>query len=87
VENHSGADIHPAPRGGPHARTGGCALKEAVTPWTAHTGADNWQELQSVERSPCQSRFSGRTCDPMGDPHWSSQFLKDSASWKGPKLV
>ncbi|GAB0208147.1 EH domain-containing protein 4 [Grus japonensis] len=24
---------------------------------------DPWRE-----RSPCQSRFAGRTCDPMGDP-------------------
>jgi len=23
------------------------------------------------------SRFAGRTCDLLGDPHWSSLFLKD----------
>jgi len=29
------------------------------------------------ERSPCWRRFSGRTCDSVGDPLWSSLFLKD----------
>jgi len=28
----------------------------------------------------------GRTCDPVGDPHWSSPFLKDCTPWKGPML-
>lgn len=27
-------------------------------------------------RSPCWTKFVGKTCDPMGDPHWSSLFLK-----------
>ncbi|KAK4810779.1 hypothetical protein QYF61_008751, partial [Mycteria americana] len=39
MEVHSGADIHPAACGGPQARAGGCALKEAVIPWRAHAGA------------------------------------------------
>jgi len=26
---------------------------------------------------PNRSRFSGRACDPVGDPGWSSLFLKD----------
>jgi len=38
------------------------------------------------ERRPCQSRFAGRTCDPVGDPRWSSLFLKDCTPWKGPTL-
>jgi len=38
------------------------------------------------ERSPRQSRFAGRACDPVGDSHWSSLFLKDCAPWKGPTL-
>jgi len=29
------------------------------------------------------SRFAGRTCDPMGDPRWSSLFLKDCTLWAG----
>lgn len=28
------------------------------------------------ERSTGKSRFAGRTRDPMGDPSWSSLFLK-----------
>jgi len=28
----------------------------------------------------------GRTCDPVGDPHWSSLFLKDCTPWKAPTL-
>jgi len=42
---------------------------------------DPWRE-----RSPCWSRFAGRTCDPVGDPHGSSLFLKDCTPWKGPTL-
>jgi len=45
-------------------------LKEAVTPW----GSLRW------------SRFAGRACDCMGDPRWSSLFLKDCTPWNGPTL-
>jgi len=45
MEVHSGADIHPAAHRGPHVREGGCALKEAVTPWRASAGAGSWQDL------------------------------------------
>jgi len=38
------------------------------------------------ERSPCWRRFVGRTCDPVGDPRWSSLSLKDCTPWKGPTL-
>jgi len=38
------------------------------------------------ERSPRRSRFAGRTCDPVGDTHWSSLFLWDCTLWKGPTL-
>ena len=38
------------------------------------------------ERSPRWSKFAGRTCDPTGDPRWSSLFLKDCTPWKGPTL-
>lgn len=37
-----------------------------------------------MEMSPFLSRFSGRTCDPIGDPPCSSQFLKDCIPWKRP---
>ncbi|GAB0180907.1 hypothetical protein GRJ2_000556000 [Grus japonensis] len=42
---------------------------------------DPWRE-----RSPHWSRFAGRTCDPMGDPRWSSLLLNDCTPWKGPTL-
>ena len=44
-----------------------------------------WSRLLAgpVERSPRWSRFSGRTCDPMGDPCWSSPFLKAYTLGKG----
>ncbi|GAB0183826.1 EH domain-containing protein 4 [Grus japonensis] len=59
-------------------------LKEAVTLWEAHAGAGFWQDLwPHGERSPRWSRFAGRTCDPVGDPWWSSLFLKDCTPWKG----
>ena len=38
------------------------------------------------ERSPRWSRFAGRTCDPVGDPRWSSLLLKDCTLWMGPTL-
>ncbi|GAB0182703.1 hypothetical protein GRJ2_000735600 [Grus japonensis] len=60
---------------------GGCG------PWEAHAGASSWQDLWiRGERSPCQSRFAGRTCDPVGDPRWSSLLLKVCTPWKGPTL-
>jgi len=66
-----------SPWKGPHAGAGGC-LKEAVTSWGACAGAGCCQDLQTCgEKSPCQSRFAGRACDPVGDPLWSSLFLKD----------
>jgi len=61
---------------GAHAGAG--LLAGLVTPWG---------DLQTRgERSPHQSRFVGRACDPVGDPHWSSLFLKDYTLWKGPML-
>jgi len=70
----------------PHAGAGGC-LKEAVTLWGAHTGAGSWQALQTHgERSPRRSRIAGRACDSVGDPRWSSLFLRDCTPWEGPTL-
>jgi len=86
MEVHGGADIHLQPMEDPTPEQMD-ALKQAMTLWKAHTGAGSWQDLwTSGERSPNWSRFAGRTCDPMGDPHWSSLFLKDCTLWKGPTL-
>ena len=61
--------------------------KENVTPWEAHAGAGSCQDLWTRgEKSPRQSRFAGRTCDPVGDPRWSSLLLKVCTLWKGPML-
>jgi len=58
-----------------------------VTPSGARTGAGSCQDLRTRgERSPHQSRFAGRACDPTGDPRWSSLFLKDCTSSEGPTL-
>jgi len=45
IEDQGGADIHPAACRGPHARAGGCALKEDVTQLRAHAGAGSWEDL------------------------------------------
>jgi len=71
-----------SPWKGPHAGAGGC-LKQAVSPWGARTGAGSCQDLWTrAERRPCWSRFASRSCDPVGDPHWSSLFLKDCTPWE-----
>ena len=58
-----------------------------MTPWEACAGAGSWQDLRPRgERSPRWSRFAGRTCNPTGDPCWSSLFLKDCTPWMGPML-
>jgi len=54
-----------------------------VTPRGACTGAGSWQDLWSCgERSTRWSRFTGRASDTVGDPCWSSLFLKDCTPWK-----
>ncbi|GAB0176363.1 AN1-type zinc finger protein 5-like [Grus japonensis] len=86
MEANGGADIHlqpvedPTPEQG-DAPEGGC------DPWEAHAGASSWQDLWTHrERSPRQSRFAGRTCDPVEDPRWSSLFLKVCTPWERPML-
>jgi len=72
--------------GGPHVGAGGCP-KQAVTLWRTHSGAGSWQDLWACEgRTPHRSRFAGRTCDPVGDPYWSSLFLRACTPWKGHTL-
>jgi len=84
---HSGADLHLQPMQGTPCQSRWMHLKKAVTPWEAHTRAGSWQDLWTHgERIPCWSRFAGRTCDPVGDPHWSSLFLKDCTPWKRPTM-
>jgi len=39
-----------------------------------------------MERRPHWSSISGRTCEPVGDPCWSSLLLKDCTLWRGPML-
>jgi len=76
----------PAALGEPHAGAGGC-LKEAVTLWRTCAGAGSCQDLwPCVESIPGWSRFAGRICDPVGNPCWSSLFLKDCILWQGPTL-
>ncbi|GAB0179058.1 hypothetical protein GRJ2_000371100 [Grus japonensis] len=85
----------PTPEQG-EAPEGGCGL------WEAHAGASCWQGLRTRgERSPRQSRFAGRTCDPVGDPMLEQsapeglhpvgettleQFVKDCSPWERPTL-
>ncbi|GAB0186374.1 EH domain-containing protein 4 [Grus japonensis] len=86
MEDDGGAEIPSAAIGGPHTGAGGCP-KEAVIPWEASAGAGSWQDLWPCgQRSPRWSRFAGRTCDPVGDPCWSSLLLKVCTPWKGPML-
>jgi len=78
MEVHGGADIHTGPSG---------CLKEDVTPWEACTRPGSCQDLWTHgERTPHQSRFAGRACDPVGDPCCSSLFLKDCTLWEGHML-
>jgi len=72
-EDHGEADIHLQPV--KDSKTSGCP-KESV-------GSPHWSRVlaESVdlrkERSTRWSRFAGRACDPTGNSHWSSLFLKD----------
>lgn len=79
------ADVHTAVPGGPHTRESGCALKEAVACESPHqsrlpAGAETCgEELM-------QEHLFWQELKPMGNPHWSSLFLKDCAPWEGPML-
>lgn len=62
-----------------HAGAGGCLRGGCDLMGSLHWS----RNLQTCgERSPCCSRFPGRTCDTMGDPHWSSLSLQDCTLWK-----
>lgn len=50
-------------------------------------GAGSCQVLGPCEESSTQwSKFSGRSCDPMGNPHWDRLFLKECILWDRPTL-
>ncbi|PKU45537.1 suppression of tumorigenicity 5 protein isoform x4 [Limosa lapponica baueri] len=70
VEVHSGADIHPPADLGGAHARASGYLKEALIQWEACAGAGSWKVPH----------------DPVGDPHWTSLFLKDCTLWKGPML-
>ncbi|KAJ7413715.1 hypothetical protein WISP_88862 [Willisornis vidua] len=79
---HSASDIHLQPVEDPmleqvdaRSRLCGKPMLEQISGRTSGT----------VEGSPHWSKFSGRTCDPMGHPHWSSLFV-DYAPCKGPTV-
>ncbi|CAM9951837.1 unnamed protein product, partial [Bubo scandiacus] len=81
---HDGTDIHLQPVEDPtleqdDAPEGGCDPVESPC-WSKFPGRTHG------ERSPRWSRFAGRACDPVGDPRWSSLFLKDCTPWKGSTL-
>lgn len=78
-EDHGDSDCPCAAHGGPQqSKYPHCSLQ--MTPgWSGF-----WQQWWSVERNPCRSTFSTRSCNPMWNPHWSSPFLKDCTTWKGP---
>lgn len=77
---------------GPHGRAGGYIV-EAVDP----VGSPLWSSFMAgpvyhEEKSPCWSRFIGRTCDPVSNPHWSEElqpigringgeFVEDCLPW------
>lgn len=63
IEDCGGVGVYPEACEGLHSRAsrwvspeGNCSL------WKAQAEASTWQRLESMERSPCRSRFSGRNC-------------------------
>lgn len=62
--------------------------EQADMPWKKLHAMDSnkagsWQHLCTCgEQIPCWSRFSGRACDPVGNPHQSCLLLKDCIPWK-----
>lgn len=65
------ADNHPAAHGGLHDGAGRYALEEAAASRELTFGG---------EEVFCHE------LQPLGGPHWSSAFLKDCTSWRGPML-
>ncbi|PKU42493.1 neurexin-3-hypothetical protein [Limosa lapponica baueri] len=86
MEVHGGADIHLQPMKDPTPDRG--MPKGGCDP----VGSLHWSGVLAgpmapwKERSPCWSRFAGRTCDPVGNANWTNLFLMDCSPWKGPTL-
>ncbi|OPJ66508.1 hypothetical protein AV530_016553 [Patagioenas fasciata monilis] len=86
MEVHGGADIHLQPMEDPTLEQvdmpkGGCD-PVASSCWNRPLeGPVEWWKEE-----PTQEQVPGRACDLMGDPHWSSLFLKDCTLWKGSAL-
>ncbi|KAJ7402343.1 hypothetical protein BTVI_87375 [Pitangus sulphuratus] len=55
----------------------GVRIHERNIPAEPKGPADLWKEEPTLEQV---------YCEPMGDPNWSSLFLKDCTTWKGPTL-
>jgi len=72
MEVNSGADLHLQPVEHPNwsrwMSERGCDPMESLS-WSRLLAgpANPWKE-----RSPHWSRFAGRTCDSVEDPHWSN---------------
>lgn len=47
----------------------GTCPEASCSPWRFHIGTGSWEELLSVERSPCRNKFSGKT-GLHGPPPW-----------------
>lgn len=67
----------PATREGVHDGGRGMFAEEALALQEAHTGTSSWQN--SWREEPEVEQVCG---DPMGDPSWSSLFLKDCTLWQ-----
>jgi len=65
MEVHAGEDLHLQPTEGTPCCSRGMP-EGGCDPVGARTGAGSCQDLRTHgERSPCQSSFAGRACDPM----------------------
>jgi len=80
MEAHGGAEVHRQP-------VEPTMVRQAVPlqPMEVHGGAET--HLQPGEDPmPEQGDVPEGGCDPVGDPRWSSLFLKGCTLWKGPML-
>ncbi|GAB0196097.1 hypothetical protein GRJ2_002075000 [Grus japonensis] len=87
MEDAGGADIHLQPVEDP-------TLEQVEAPKESYDPARKPALEQAPGRtcSPMERGAHARAgvltglCDPVGDPRWSSLFLKDCTLWKGPTL-
>ncbi|RMC14776.1 hypothetical protein DUI87_06951 [Hirundo rustica rustica] len=77
---------HPEDFGAPCAGAEGFALKEDVA-LGRHTQEQEFLAGMAAHgKEPMLEQVCWQDLRPMGDPHWSSLFLKDCALWKAPTL-